>query len=163
MATTGRSKRFALGVSALIWVYWGVLHIWVALEGVRQYISAGTKGQWNLLIGGSHVPRAAFQHTSDAITAYAHGQLILNFCLDVGGYGVLALIIAWLLWKKESWAACFIGLVVVGIGDLAFLFSLVTTGVIEANIPTISGPIVWFFACAIAPFGLPAIRRKQEG
>ena len=104
--------------------------------------------------------RAAFQHTSDASTAYAQGQLILNFCLDVGGYAVLALIVAWLLWKKESWPAYFIGLFVIGIGDLAFLFCMVTTGVIEANIPTIGGPLVWFFACAIAPFGLPALRKR---
>jgi hypothetical protein len=163
MTTTTRNKQIALVISALIWVYWGVLHLWVAIEGIHQYMSGGTSGQWNLLIGGSHVPRAAFQHTTDNTTVYAQGQLILNFCLDVGGYGVLALIIAWLLWKKESWAAYFIGLFVVGIGDLAFLFSMVTTGVIEANIPTISGPIVWFFACAIAPFGLPPIRRRQAG
>ena len=154
-----RAKRSALAISSAIWVVWGVLHIWVGAEGVHQYLTGGTRGLWNMVIGGSRAPRAVFQQTADPATAYAQGQLILNFCLDVGGYGFLALIIAWMIWKRESWWAYFIGLFVVGIADLSFLFSLVTTGVVEANLPTVSGPIIWIFACVIAPFGLPAWRR----
>ena len=87
-----RNRRAALAVSSALWVVWGVLHIWVGAEGVRQYLAGGTRGLWNMVIGGRHVSRAAFQHTADPATAYAQGQLILNFCLDVGRYGVLALI-----------------------------------------------------------------------
>ena len=154
-----RNRRAALAVSSALWVVWGVLHIWVGAEGVRLYLAGGTRGLWNMVIGGRHVSRAAFQHTADPATAYAQGQLILNFCLDVGGYGVLALIIAWMIWKRESWWAYVIGLFVVGVADLSFLFSLVTAGVVEATPPTVGGPILWILACIIAPFGLPARRR----
>jgi uncharacterized membrane protein (DUF2068 family) len=162
MEVLHRKTNPALVISAIIWIFWGTLHIWVAAEGVHQYLTGGTKGLWNMVIGGSQVPRAAFKHTTSPVTAYAHAQLILNFCLDVGGYGALALIIAWMIWKKQSWAAYFIGVFVVGIADLSFFFSLVTAGVIEPNIPTISGPIVWFLACAIAPFGLPPLSKKSS-
>lgn len=161
MALTPRSKDRALAASALIWLYWSVLHLWVAVMGVREYFTTGTRGLWALLIGGDAVPRSAYVHTDNFVTAFAQGHLILNFCLDVGGYGVLALIVGWLIWRKESWAAYFIGLVVIGIGDLSFFFCMVTSGVIEADCATITGPVAWLLACAIAPYGLPSLGRQD--
>ena len=32
--------------------------------------------------------------------------------------------------------------------DLSFLFTLVTSGIIVANVPTVAGPIIWFLAVA---------------
>ncbi|MBU6373297.1 MAG: hypothetical protein KJS97_11285 [Alphaproteobacteria bacterium] len=154
MQTLTRAKKSARAIGSATWVVWGALHIWVGAEGVHQYLTGGTRGLWNMVIGGHLAPRETFEHTTDPATAYAQGQLILNFCLDVGGYGVLALIIAWMIWKRESWWAYFIGLFVVGIADLSFLFALVTAGVIEASVPTIIGPILWLVACVVTPFGL---------
>ncbi len=79
----------AAKVGAWLFVLWGILHIWVGYEGIHQYLSNGTPGLWNIVVGGSNAPRAAFVHTTDAITSFAQGQLLLNFCIDVGGYGVL--------------------------------------------------------------------------
>lgn len=149
-------------IGGVLFAFWGVLHIWVGYEGVHQYLTNGTQGLWNLVIGGSKVSRGVFVHAADQVTAYAHGQLLLNFCIDVGGYGVLGLLVGWLIWSRGSWLAYFMGLFIIGIADLAFLFALVTSGVIEASIPTISGPVIWFLALAITPFGMPSLRNKNS-
>lgn len=150
----------AAKVGAWLFILWGILHIWVGYEGIHQYLTNGTPGLWNIVVGGVNAPRSAFVHTTDAITAYAQGQLLLNFCIDVGGYGVLGLAVGWLILNRASWPAYFIGLFVIGICDLAFLFSLVTSGVIEFSIPSVSGPIIWFMAIIATPFGMPALRNK---
>jgi uncharacterized membrane protein (Fun14 family) len=159
------NERHSVGIAAKIgatlFVLWGVLHIWVGYEGVHQYLTNGTQSLWNLVIGGSKAPRAVFVHAADPVTAYAHGQLLLNFCIDVGGYGVLGLVVAWMIWSRASWVGYFIGLFIIGIADLTFLFALVTSGVIEFSIPTISGPIIWFLALAITPFGMPRLVKKK--
>jgi len=113
-----------------------------------------------MLIGGTQAPRAAFVHATDAITLYAQGQLILNFCFDVGGYGVLGLAVGWLILNRASWPAYFIGVFVIGIADLAFLFAMVMSGVIELNAGSIGGPVIWFMAIIVTPFGLPSLRNK---
>jgi len=152
----------AAKIGALLFFLWGVLHIWVGYEGVHQYLSSGAHGLWNFLIGGSNAPRAAFQHATEAVTAHAQAQLLLNFCIDVGGYGVLGLVVAWLIWTQASWSAYFIGVFVIGIGDLAFLFAMVTPSIIELNAATVSGPMIWFLAVGITPFGMPPLGKKKN-
>ena len=112
-----------------------------------------------MLIGGSAVPRAAFVHATDPVTLFAQGQLILNFCVDVGGYGVLGFFVAWLILKRASWIGYLLGLIVIGICDLTFLFAMVVSGVIELNAGTVGGPVLWFLAVVVTPFGLPTWRR----
>lgn len=146
-------------IGAVLFAFWGILHLWVGYEGIHQYVSSGAPGLWKMLTGGRNAPHEAFQHATDALTANAHAHLILNFCLDVGGYGVLGLFVAWMIWKRGSWAGYLIGLIVIGIGDLAFLFVQVVPGIIELNAATIGGPVLWFLAVGITPFGLPKLRR----
>jgi hypothetical protein len=146
-------------IGAWLFALWGVLHVWVGAEGVRQYLTGGTSGLWNMLLGGSAVPRAQFIHATDPVTLFAQGQLMLNFCIDVGGYGVLGFFVAWLILKRASWAAYLLGLIVIGIADLAFLFAMVVPGVIELNAGTVGGPVLWFLAIIITPWGLPSWRR----
>ncbi|NDF40390.1 MAG: hypothetical protein EB140_15880, partial [Proteobacteria bacterium] len=86
-----------------------------------------------------------------------------NFCLDVGGYGVVGLLIAWMIWAHASWMAYLIGLVAIGIGDLAFLFALVTSGVIEFSFAVVLGPLVWIIAVVVTPIGLPSLRSTRRG
>lgn len=142
-------------IGAWLFVLWGVLHVWVGYEGIHQYMTAGTTGLWNTVIGGNYVPRSAFIHSVDTVTSYAQGQLLLNFCIDVGGYGVLGMIIGWLILKHASWTAYFLGVFVIGIADLTFLFAMVVPGVIELNAGTFGGPILWFAAICLTPFGMP--------
>ena len=145
----------AAKIGALIFTLWGILHLWVGFEGIHQYFSGGAPGLWNMLTGGGNAPHSAFQHTSDTLTANVQAHLLLNFCIDVAGYGLLGLGVAWYLWKKGSWIAYFIGVVIIGVADMAFLFSLVTSGIIELNAGSLGGPVIWFIACLITPFGLP--------
>ena len=163
-STLNPSTQAAVGtttkIGAAILVLWGILHMWVGYEGIHQYLTNGTNGLWNIVIGGSRVPHAAYVHATDAATAFAQGQLLLNFCIDVGGYGVLALIVSWLIVNRASWAAYCIAVIVIGIADLTFLFAMVTSGVIEPNIPTVSGPILWVIAVILMPFGMPPFRIK---
>ena len=146
----------AAKVGAGLYLLWSLLHLWVGAEGFRQFLG-GVRGQWEMLIGGPHAPRDAFQHATDAVTATVHGHLLANFTLDVGGYGVLGLYVAWALYRRGDWTAYFLGLVVIGIADLAFLFLQVTPGLIPLE-AGIEGPILWALACVVTPFGLPPWR-----
>jgi hypothetical protein len=146
---------------ALFLVLWSILHIWVGAEGIKQYITSGESGLWNLMTGGSNAPHNLFQHTTDSMTLNAHKHLLLNFCMDVGGYGILGLILSFMVYKKGSWMAYFIAIVAIGIADLTFLFSMVTPGIIELNLGSISGPIIWFIAMALIPFGLPKFNKND--
>ncbi len=154
-------SRIAVGtpakVGAALLALWGVLHVWVGFEGARQYFG-GVHGQWEMLLGGSHAPRTAFQHTTDALTANVQAHLLMNFCIDVGGYGLLGMALAWLIWKQGSWAAYFIAGIVIGVADNAFLFTQVTPGFIELNAGTIGGPVLWAAMCVVTPFGLRSLR-----
>lgn len=160
LSDTQPSLGPAATVGAWLFVLWGILHIWVGAEGVHQYLTGGTTGLWNMLIGGAQVPRTAFVHATDAVTVYAQGQLLLNFCIDVGGYGVLGLAVAWLILNRTSWPAYFIGVFVIGIADLTFLSAMVMSGVIELNAGTVGGPVIWFLAIVATPFGMPSLRNK---
>ena len=152
----------AAKAGAWFFVLWGVLHVWVGYEGIHQYLSNGTPGLWNTVVGGSNAPRAAFVHATDAITVFAQGQLLLNFCIDVGGYGVLGMVVAWLILKRASWPAYFIGVFVIGIADLTFLFAMVMSGVIELNAGSVGGPVIWFLAIVATPFGMPSLRKQSN-
>ena len=152
----------AAKIGAVLFALWGILHIWVGYEGVHQYLTSGAPGLWNLVIGGVNAPRAAFQHTTDAITAHAQAQLLLNFTIDVAGYGILSLVVAWMIWIQKSWTGYFLGLFIIGICDLTFLFSLVTSGIVEFSAATLGGPIIWFLACLITPFGLPTPGKNKK-
>ena len=146
---------------AALLALWGVLHVWVGFEGARRYLG-GVHGQWEMLLGGSHAPRAAFQHTTDALTANVQAHLLLNFCIDVGGYGLLGKALAWRIYTRRSWAAYLIAAFVIGVADNAFLFTQVTPGFIELNAGTIGGPVLWAAMCIVTPFGLRSARRAAR-
>ena len=154
------SPQAAVRAGAVLFFLWGVLHIWVGYAGLSAYFT-GLAAQWELLIGGARVPRSAFVLPVDGPTAFAQSQLLINFCMDVAGYGVLALFVAWGLWARSSRAAFAVGVVVIGIGDLAFSFCLVTPGVIEKTFPVLAGPVLWLLAVIITPFGLFRERDKS--
>ncbi len=150
----------AAKIGAMLFILWSILHLWVGFEGIHQYFSGGASGLWNMLTGGVNAPHLAFQNTSDTLTANVQAHLLLNFCIDVAGYGVLGLVVGWYLWTRASWIAYFLGVLIIGIADLAFLFSLVTPGIIELNAGSLGGPVIWFIACLITPFGLPKLDKN---
>lgn len=155
-----KTRSTALSISAMLFGLWGILHLWVGFEGLHQYFGTGVVGQWKMFIGGSKAPVAAFVFPADLVTAHVHANLILNFCLDVAGYGLLGIVIGALLYTRSSWTAYLIGAVIIGMCDLSFTFLQLTSGVIELSVPSISGPVVWLLAVIIAPFGLPRWKRR---
>jgi hypothetical protein len=142
-------------IGAGLFLLWSILHIYVGVAGAVEYFTGNISSQWTMLIGGANAPVSGFQFPTDALTANAQSHLILNFCLDVGGYGVLGVIVAWMIWRRASWTGFLIGLVAIGIADLGFLFAMVTSGIIVANVATVAGPIIWFLAVLVTPFGMP--------
>ena len=89
-----------------------------------------------MFLGGPNAHRGAYQFAADAVTANVNGHLALNFVLDVGASGLLGVALAWLIWRKGSWAAYLIGVFVIGVIDNAFLFTQVVPGLIADNAET---------------------------
>jgi len=71
------------------------------------------------------------------------------------------LFVSWMILKGPAWLGYVIGVWVIGIADLAFLFSMVAPGVIALNAGTVGGPVIWFLALLITPFGLPPIFKSH--
>jgi hypothetical protein len=157
--TDGTHLGLAGKVGAALFALWGILHLWVGFEGAHQYILSPADGQWQMFIGGSNAPFSTFVFPTDPTTAHVHANLILNFCIDVAGYGVLGIFVSWLLFKRASWLAYFMGVLLVGICDVSFTFLQMTSGIIALNIPTVSGPIIWLLAIVITPFGMPSLSK----
>lgn len=152
----------AAKIGAGLFLLWGILHVWVGAEGTRLYLSGDAHALWNMVIGGPAAPRASFQFATDPATIRAQRQLIENFVIDVAGYGLLGFVVAAGIWLRGSWTAYWIGVVIIGVADLTFLFALVLSGVIEFSAASLGGPIIWFLACAITPFGLPSIKKDSR-
>lgn len=151
----GLAAKIGAGLFAL----WGFLHLWVGYEGLRLYFASPANEQWKMFAGGSKAPLDQFVLPTDAVTAHVHANLILNFCLDVAGYGLLGMVVAWLVYTRTSWIAYFLGFFLIGLCDMSFLVLQVTSGTIALNLPTLSGPIIWFLAVLATPFGLPSLSR----
>ena len=151
--------ELAAKVGAGLFGLWGVLHLWVGFEGLHQYLVSPANGQWRMFIGGSSAPFRAFIFPTDPTTAHVHANLILNFCFDVAGYGVLGIVVSWLLFRRASWTAYFLGVFLVGICDVSFTFLQLTSGIIALNVPSVSGPVIWLLAAIITPFGMPPLRQ----
>lgn len=149
-------------IGAALFALWGILHLWVGYEGTRLYLASPAQDQWRMFIGGAKAPFDAFHFPSDPVTAHVDANLILNFCYDVAGYGLLGLLVSWLLFRRASWTAYLMGTVLVGICDLSFTFLQMTSGIIQLNVATVSGPIIWLFAVIITPFGLPPFKSARD-
>ncbi|KAF0686093.1 Aste57867_22058 [Aphanomyces stellatus] len=156
-------------LAAAAWLIWGVLHIWVGGAGFGWWFKGakaqrednnhgdnGAKPQWDGVIGGRKVPHDTFQHANDPATTFAHRQLILNFTNDVGGYGVLGVFVAYAVFTSSpaDHFAYWVGVVIIGIADLSFLFILVTPGVIKSSFEVVLGPLIWVVAVVLTPFAL---------
>ncbi len=157
-----KKPNYAIKIGAIAYVIWGILHIYVGYIGISQYFTDPNRGLWSALIGGDKMPIDKFQFASDPMTLKVTANFILNFCLDVAGYGMLGILLGVMLWKKtKPWLAYLVGLGIIGLADLSFLFLQVTPGHIKGDLGTYGGPILWFIAIIILPFGLPKFKLKE--
>ncbi len=152
----------AVKIGGIAYIIWGILHLYVGYMGISQYIIDPDKGLWSALIGGEHMPIEKFQFATDPMTLKVTANFILNFCLDVAGYGLLGILIGRMLLKmSKPWLAYFMGVFIIGLADLSFLFLQVTPGHIRGDWATYGGPILWFIAVVVLPFGLPKLKWKE--
>jgi hypothetical protein len=145
-------------VGAGLFALWGILHSWVGYEGLKLYFAEGLKKQWEFFVGGKNAPLSGFAFPTDPETMHVHANFLLNFCLDVAGYGLLGLVVAYLVYRRASWFAYFLGVAMIGICDMSFTFLQLTSGIISLNIASVSGPVIWFLAAITTPFGMPSLR-----
>ena len=80
-------------IGAMFLLLWGILHIWVGAEGIHQYLGGDIQSQWKMLLGGVNGSKETFQFAIDQMTSTIHSRLLINFCLDVGGYWVFRSIV----------------------------------------------------------------------
>ena len=157
-----RGINNAIKIGSIAYVIWGILHIYVGYIGISQYVADPNKGLWSALIGGDKMPVEKFQFATDPMTLKVTANFILNFCLDVAAFGLLGILLGIMLWKNaKPWLAYFIGFFIIGLADLSFLFLQVTPGHIKGDWGTYGGPVLWFIAISILPFGLPKFKWKE--
>lgn len=146
------------GLASLI--CWGIVHVLFGLEGMIQFLSENLHHQWHIFLGGVNGQEAIFQYPTNPDTVNIHRHLLLNFCLEIAGYGVLSFGLAYAILKNQSWRAYFIFLIVVGVAEFSFFFNLVTTGIMPLNVGTLLGPILWLLAAIFIPVGLILASKK---
>ena len=44
---------------------------------------------------------------------------------------------------------------------LSFTFLQLTSGIIQLNIASVSGPIIWLIATIVTPFGMPSSKGRR--
>jgi hypothetical protein len=142
-------------IGAVLFLIWSILHVYVGIAGLIAFLTAPVSSQFQMLFGGANATWSEIVLPTDKVTLNALSHLFGNFVVDVGGYGVLGIIVAWMIWKQGSWLGYLIGAVAIGICDLAFTFFLVTPGIITLDLASVSGPVIWVIAVALTPFGLP--------
>ena len=144
----------AAKIGAILFVLWGILHIWVPYGGFSDFEENGH--MFGMFTGGEMVAKTDIILPSDMKTAFTINNLFFNFVSDVGGFGVLSLFIAYMIWTGSCpWIAYLIGLICLGIADVAFVRYMVASGTIERTFPVVVGPLLWVLAVLITPFGLP--------
>jgi hypothetical protein len=144
---------------AVCWLIWAILHIWVPYGGFAEIAKSGYG--IGMMTGGLIVPKESYAHPTDFGTKTTIDALFVNFILDVGGYGVVGLFVMYGV-LQGSWFAYLIGVVCIGIADLTFLKVMVLDGVIAQNFEAVLGPIIWFVAVVITPFGLPGVFEEEK-
>jgi len=137
-------------IGAILFFLWGILHLWVPYKGFTEYYEKGNG--FGMLVSKNY---KGFNMPKDESTSYVLNNLFLNFVSNVGGYGILSIFVAYMLWNDINvWLAYFIGITCTGVADTAFLYFQVMSGIIEITFPVLAGPTLWFLAAIITPIGL---------
>ena len=110
-----------------------------------------------MFIGGNNSHILDFKYASDASTMNAQAHILLHYSINYIGIGILSLICARMILALNSWHGYFIGLIVIGIFEFSFLINLLINGIININMFTIIGPVIFILAIIITPLGLVKI------
>ncbi|MFZ9034887.1 MAG: hypothetical protein ACO2ZM_02030 [Francisellaceae bacterium] len=138
----------SLKTSAIMFILWGILHLYAGLGLAIPYWSSGAGSMW-----------AMFGYNPEKISGLLEvaSHVALNFGIDLAGYGLLAIILAIFIFKNRYVKYSFwILVVMLGIADLAFVYALLIPGYLVSIVAVIaswSGPILYILGVA---FGLVA-------
>ncbi len=96
---------------------WGLLHVIAGFLLAVPFFADGISGLWSFYDFG-----LAPEDITPVLVAASH--VALNFGFDLAGYGVLAIILSWFIWKNHMVVASFwILVIMLGIADVAFIYA----------------------------------------
>ncbi|PHS79156.1 MAG: hypothetical protein COB59_03155 [Rhodospirillaceae bacterium] len=147
-------KNNAHKIGAVLYVLWGVLHIYF---GVWMLYALNTEGAAAVIaIVGSGVPASTLPQSLDPVTAATIGQHAWNILW----FGIFATVVGGLLNWKNSVAGYWANLVVVSAADAGFAVAIMIPGYI-AMADGIEGPLLWIPAIIFSTIGILKNRKTQ--
>jgi hypothetical protein len=147
MATlaTRRTACRLVRAGAVFFGLWGVLHLLAALTGVLGYVQGGPIGVLSAY-GGATAPAQPGHILSLA------GGIGLNYSIDLAAFAVLAIWVAVMLWRGQR-LGFWLGAVVLGAADAAFVLALVLPGYVPVA-DSFVGPLLYVLGVAFTAAGL---------
>lgn len=147
MATfaTRRSIGRLARAGAVIFALWGLLHLVAALTGIVGYAQGGATGVLTTYAG----PSAPVQQSRALELA---GGIGLNYALDLAAFGLLGIWVAVMIWRGQT-LGFWLGAVVLGMADAAFVLALVVPGYVPVADGFV-GPFLYLLGVAVTAAGL---------
>ena len=150
--TVGRLTR----IGAVFFILWGVLHMAVAVTGVVGYLQNGPAGL--LSVFGA----ATVSTPTGGIVGLA-AAVGLDLAIDLAAFATLGVWVGVMIWRGQRQQLAFwLGAIILGTADLAFVVALVIPGYIGL-VNGLSGPVLYVLAVAFTAAGLLSISTRAQG
>src|SRR5205823_6455174 len=136
-----RPLRWVARAGAILFGVWALLHFAVALAGIAGYLQRGPTGV--LAVYGGNASGSGPSGLLDLA-----GAIGLNYSIDLAAFGALGVWIAVLVWRGQR-LGLWMGVVILGIADGAFLVALVLPGRVSLA-DGLVGPVLYVLAVAVS-------------
>jgi hypothetical protein len=141
---------------AIMYFLWGLLHVIAGFLLVVPFFADGIEGLWGFY-GFGLKP----EDITPVLVAASH--VALNFGFDLAGYGVLAIILSWFIWKSHMVVTSFwILVIMLGIADVAFVYAQMMPGYVSLA-EGIPGPILYVLGTALCGYSLHINNKFKRG
>ncbi len=135
---------------------WGLLHVIAGLLLVAPFFADGISGLWSFYGFGIEP-----EDITPVLVAASH--VALNFGFDLAGYGVLAIILSWFIWKSRMVVASFwILVIMLGIADVAFIYAQMMPGYVSLA-KGVLGPILYVLGTGLCGYSLQINNKLKRG
>lgn len=149
----GKANKLARA-GAIMYVLWGILHIVVGAIPLISLLNRGPAAMfsfYNLEIDPVAVG-AQWQHAANLVAEHA---------LELIAFGIMAIIVAVALnWQNDP-LGFWLNFIVLGIVDLAFVFSEMVPGYVSVG-QTIIGPVLYVLGAVLTGAALLAGQRSER-
>jgi len=154
MSISSKSANRAMRTGAALFFLWGILHVYAGVAISFPFIIEGPGS--NLALFG-----IAVGNTLSSLELLG-SHITMNFGFDLMGYGILAIWLSFYLWigrfVKLSFWIC---VVLLGIADTAFIYSLLLPGY-SPLLEGFAGPILYVLAVLFCGYGLSQMSKQEE-